>query len=256
MRVGGERAFVLHARPWRETSLLVELLSEHHGRIGVVARGVQGPKQQAKRAALQPWQAIEFDAVQRGELWTLARWEAVDAAPRHAGDAALAGFYVHELLLRLLPRQDAVPEVFLRYGQLRRELSSVTPPGAALPLAWVLRRFERDLLDALGLGLPWGETADGEALDPAARYRIDPEHGAWRDRSHASDSLRGSALRALAEDRCPPAEELGELRRVMKAILAHHLGGKPLKAWSLMAEVARVGRSAPGAGEGLVDPAE
>ena len=256
MRVGGERAFVLHARPWRETSLLVELLSEHHGRIGVVARGVQGTKQQAKRAALQPWQAIEFDAVQRGELWSLARWEAVDAAPRHSGDAALAGFYVHELLLRLLPRQDAVPEVFHRYATLRGELARVTPPTGPLPLAWTLRRFERDLLDALGLGLPWGETADGEALDPAGRYRIEPEHGAWRDRSHAPDSLRGSALLALAEDRCPPAEELGELRRGLRAVLAHHLGGKPLKAWSLMAEVARAGRSAAGAGERLVDPAE
>ncbi len=256
MRVGGERAFVLHARPWRETSLLVELLSEHHGRIGVVARGVQGAKQQARRAALQPWQAIEFDAAQRGELWTLARWEAVDAAPRHAGDTALAGFYVHELLLRLLPRQDAVPEVFLRYAALREELAQVTVPTGPQPLAWTLRRFERDLLEALGLGLPWGETADGEALDPAARYRIDPEHGAWRDRSHAPDSLRGSALLALAEDRCPPAEELGELRRGLRAILAHHLGGKPLKAWSLMAEVARVGRSAPGASERLVDPLE
>ena len=256
MRVGGERAFVLHARPWRETSLLVELLSEHHGRVGVVARGVQGAKQQARRAALQPWQAIEFDAVQRGELWSLVRWEAVDAAPRHAGDAALAGFYVHELLLRLLPRQDAVPEVFARYAALRAELAEVTPPDGPQPLAWTLRRFERDLLDALGLGLPWGETADGEALDPAARYRIDPEHGAWRDRSHAPDSLRGSALLALAEDRCPPGEELGELRRGLRAILAHHLGGKPLKAWSLMAEVARVGRSAPGAGERVVDPSE
>ncbi len=264
MRVGGERAFVLHARAWRETSLLVELLSEHHGRVGVVARGVQGPKQQAKRAALQPWQAIEFDAVQRGELWTLSRWEAVDAAPRHAGDAALAGFYVHELLLRLLPRQDAVPEVFARYASLRTQLATATSPSGASPLAWTLRRFERDLLDALGLGLPWGETAEGDALDPAARYRIDPEHGAWRDRSHAPDSLRGSALLALADDRLPAAEELGELRRGLRAVLAHHLGGKPLKAWSLMAEVARVGRGGPRSdeasvgdvGERFVDPPE
>lgn len=232
-RISGERAFVLHARPWRETSLLVELLTEGHGRVGAVARGVTGAKQQARRAALQPWQRIEFDALPKGELWTLSRWEAVDAAPRHVGDAALAGFYVHELLLRLLPRQDAVPEVFERYAALRRELSE------AGPLSWALRRFERDLLDALGLGLPWGETVDGEALDPAARYRIDPERGAWRDRSHAPDSLRGSALLALAEDRCPPAEELGELRRGLRAVLAHHLGAKPLKAWSLMAEVAR-----------------
>ena len=250
MRVTGELGFVLHARPWRETSLLVELLTERHGRVGVVARGVAGSKQQARRAALQPWQCIEFDALPKGELWTLARWEAVDAAPRHVGDAALAGFYVHELLLRLLPRQDAVPEVFARYAALRVELAAVDRPAAAAAdppptsLSWTLRRFERDLLDALGLGLPWGETADGGAIDPAGRYRIDPEHGTWRDRSHAPDSLRGSALIALAEDRPPPADELGELRRGLRAVLAHHLGGKPLKAWSLMAEVARVGRAA------------
>lgn len=257
-RILGERAFVLHARPWRETSLLVELLTARHGRVGAVARGVAGAKQQARRAALQPWQQLEFDALPKGELWTLSRWEAVDAAPRHVGDAALAGFYVHELLLRLLPRQDAVPEVFARHAALRDEL------GATPHLAWTLRRFERDLLEALGLGLPWAETADGEPLDPAARYRIDPEHGAWRDRSHGPESLRGSALLALAADRCPPAEELGELRRGLRAVLAHHLGGRPLKAWSLMADVARVGRSAgearsdPSAtvGEGVVDPLE
>ena len=264
MRIAGERAFVLHARAWRETSLIVELLTANHGRVGVVARGVQGAKQQAKRAALQPWQQIEFDALPKGELWTLSRWEAVDAAPRHVGNAALAGFYVHELLLRLLPRQDAVPEVFERYAALRGELAATT--SDAVPLSWTLRRFERDLLDALGLGPPWGETADGEALDPAARYRIDPEHGPWRDRSHASDSLRGSALLALAEDREPPSEELAELRRGLRAVLAHHLGGKPLKAWSLMAEVARVGRGlrpdpaldAPSmrGGEGFVDAVE
>lgn len=249
MRIAGERAFVLHARPWRETSLLLELLTEGHGRIGAVARGVQGMKQQSKRAALQPWQAIELDAASRGELWTLARWEAVDAAPRHVGDAALAGFYVHELLLRLLPRQDAVPEVFARYAALRAELAAI------VPLGWCLRRFERDLLEALGLGLAWGQTAEGDALDPAARYRIDPERGAWRDRSHGVESLRGSALLALAEDRCPPTEELAELRRALRGVLAHHLGGKPLKAWGLMAEVARVGRSGRG-GEDLVDPGE
>lgn len=250
MRIDGERAFVLHARPWRETSLLVELLTEGHGRVGAVARGVQGARKMAQRAALQPWQAIECSAVQRGELWTLARWEALDAAPRHVGEAALAGFYVHELLLRMLPRQDAVPEVFGRYAVLRREI------GLLEPLGWCLRRFERDLLDALGLGLPWAETAGGEALDPAARYRIDPGHGVWRDRSHAADSLRGSTLLALAEDRCPPAEELAELRRGLRAVLAHHLGGRPLKAWSLMAEVGRVGRSDGRGGQGFVDPAE
>ena len=95
------------------------------------------------------------------------------------------------------------------YAALRAELAAI------VPLGWCLRRFERDLLEALGLGLAWGQTAEGDALDPAARYRIDPERGAWRDRSHGVESLRGSALLALAEDRCPPAEELAELRALL-----------------------------------------
>lgn len=234
MRVVGERAFVLHARPWRETSLLVELLTENHGRVGGLARGVQSARRQAQRAALQPWQHIAFDADARGELWTLKSWEALDAAPRHAGDAALAGFYAHELLLRLLARQDAVPEVYARHAALRGEL------GTLAPLAWCLRRWERDLLDALGLGIDWASAAGGEPLDPAARYRIDPEQGLWRDRSHGAEAARGSALIALAEDRCPPQEELAELRRLLRTAIEHHLGGKPLRAWSLMAEVQRV----------------
>lgn len=89
MRYTAEPAFVLHARPWRETSLLVEVLSAAHGRLGLVARGVTGPKKHALRAALQPLQSIRFDAVQAGELARLVAAEAVDAAPVLHGDPAL-----------------------------------------------------------------------------------------------------------------------------------------------------------------------
>ena len=89
MRYAAEPAFVLHARRWRETSLLVEVLSADHGRLGLLARGVQGPKRQALRAALQPLQAIRFDAVQRGELAQLSAAEVADAVPAPHGDAAL-----------------------------------------------------------------------------------------------------------------------------------------------------------------------
>ncbi|HEX6265729.1 MAG TPA: DNA repair protein RecO, partial [Burkholderiales bacterium] len=139
MRLTAEPAFVLHARPWRESSLLVEVLSAGHGRLGLVARGVQGPKRHLLRAALQPLQYIRFDAVQRGELATLAAAEALDAAPRLVGDAMLAGFYLNELTLRLAPRGDPQPEMFDAYRITRRRLAGTDP------LAWTLRRFERDL---------------------------------------------------------------------------------------------------------------
>ena len=104
MRIEGEPAYVLHARAWRETSLLVEVLAAEHGRMGLVVRGVRGPKRHVLRAALQPLQHIRVDAVQRGELAQLRAAEALDAAPVLAGEAAMAGFYLNELVLRLAPR--------------------------------------------------------------------------------------------------------------------------------------------------------
>lgn len=236
MRVLAQPAYVLHTRPWRETSLIVELLTRDHGRVGVVARGVQGAKRHPLRAALQPLQHLRLDFLPRGELARLLQAEALDAAPRLAGDALMAAFYANELLLRLLPRNDPAPEMYLRYGELREGLAG------GEPLAWSLRRFERDLLDLLGYGLPLDTAADGEPIDPAARYLLDAEQGALRDRSHAPGSTSGAALLALAGDRCPPPDQLLELRGALRRVLAEHLGPQGLKSWGLLSELARVGR--------------
>ena len=240
MRIDDEPAFVLHARPWRETSLLVVALSLHHGRIGLLARGVQGPRKQALRAALQPLQAIRFDAVQRGELAQLRRAEAQDAAPRLAGETMLAGFYVNELVLRLAPRQDPLPELHHAYALTRERLR------AGEPLAWTLRRFERDLLEALGVGPDWAHEADGRPLDPAMRYRLDPEQGPLRvlsepDGEDRQRAATGSALLALARDAMPAAGELAGLRLALRGVLAHHLGPQGLRSWQLLGDLARVG---------------
>lgn len=238
MRFAGEPAFVLHARAWRETSLLVEVLSAEHGRIGLVARGVQGPKRHALRAALQPMQSIRFDAVQRGELAQLASAEAVDAAPLLQGDAAMAAFYLNELCLRLAPRQDPQPELHAAYAQARERLR------AGEPLAWTLRRFERDLLDALGSGFAFDVEGDGLPIDPAARYTLDPEQGPRRVLGERAGSRRetatGRALLALAGDTLPQRDDLAGLRLPLRAVLLHHLGGRGLKSWDMMGELARL----------------
>src|SRR5690606_22616185 len=241
MRITGEPACVLHTRPWRETSLLIEVLTAAHGRIGLLGRGVQGPKKHALRAALQPLQHVRIDAVQRGELAQLRNAEALDAAPMLTGEAALAAFYVNELVLRLAPRGDPQPELFHAYAVLRERLR------AGGGLAWTLRRFERDLLEALGVGFEFATDGDGQAIDPAARYRIDPEHGPRRllsDRGHGdrSDAATGSALLLLAEagEAAPDAEDLSGLRRALRPVLAHHLGGRPLKSWDLVLDLGRL----------------
>ena len=241
MRIEGETGFVLHARPWRETSLLVEVLSAGHGRIGLVARGVQSPKRQVLRAALQPLQHIRCDAVMAGELAQLRAAEALDAAPQLGGDALLAAFYLNELVLRLAPRQDPLPELDAAYARTRERLR------AGEPLAWTLRRFERDLLAALGVGFELDCDGDGEPLDPAARYRLDPEHGPSRlrsDRGHGerNAAATGSALLALGADRQPLAADLASLRLPLRVVLAHHLGSRGLKSWEMAASLGRWNR--------------
>jgi DNA repair protein RecO (recombination protein O) len=244
MRYAAEPAFVLHARAWRETSLLIEVLSREHGRVGLVARGVQGPKKHVLRAALQPLQHIRFDAVQRGELAQLTGAEAIDDAPRLQGEAMLAGFYLNELMLRLAPRHDAQETLYAVYGETRARLALPD-----LSLAWTLRRFERDLLEALGVGFAWDTDGDGRDIDPAARYRLDAEHGPRRvlgettnaGRSERGDTATGRALLALAADAEPVAEDMPGLRRAIRTLLLQHLGGRGLKSWELIAGLPRTG---------------
>ena len=97
-------------------------------------------------------------------------------------------------------------------------------------------------LNALGYGLPLEVDAHGDAVDPAARYQLDPERGPVRDARHQPDSPSGAARLALAADRLPPTAQLAELRLALRGVLQAHLGSAPLKSWGLMSELARLGR--------------
>lgn len=242
MRLESSAAFVLHSRPWREISLLLEVFCAEHGRLGLVARGVASSKRHVLRAALQPLQCIRLEALARGELATLQTAEAVDVAPRLAGDAALAGFYLNELTLRLVPRQDPLPLLHAAYARARQSL------GTEIALAWTLRRYERDLLDAIGFGFEWDSDSEGREIDPSARYLFDPEHGLRRLRHERSLQERqyaatGSALLAMAADRQPDEADLLSLRRPMRQLLAHYLGKRGLKSWEMAAQLQRLGRT-------------
>lgn len=235
MLIEDDTGFVLHARAYRETSLLVEVLSAEHGRIGLLARGVSTAKGQVLRAALQPLQWIRFSALQRGELAQLRGAEALDVAPRLLGQAMLAGFYLSELTLRLAPRQDPLPELYLAFGEARARLAV----GAGL--AWTLRRFERELLAALGVGFDLETASDGQPIDPAARYELDPQEGPQRLLSERGGERRaaatGSALLALAADDEPEAADLASLRLPMRRVLTHHLGARGLKSWEMLEQL-------------------
>ncbi|MDX1561805.1 MAG: DNA repair protein RecO, partial [Gammaproteobacteria bacterium] len=138
-----ERAYVLHQRPYRNTSMIVECLTERHGRQSFVAQGARRAERRP-RTPLEPFRPLRVSWVRRGELGRLTELEAERASIGLNGDALLAGFYLNELLLRLLPRGDQNEPIYRCYSHCLDRLA------AAKPAARAVRLFELDLLDALG----------------------------------------------------------------------------------------------------------
>jgi len=232
MRLDQQPAYVLHARPYRETSLLLECLTRDHGRLGVVARGVRGERAKLRRAQLEPFQPLALDLLLRGEMATLTGAETVGMPLRLGGDHGLAGLYLNELVVRLTARQDAQPALFDAYARTLARLAAGEPAG------WTLRRFERDLLEAIGYGLQLRCEAGGEeVLQAQAHYRYDVEQGAVRCAAGAARAVRGGDLLALAEDRMPDPAGAAALRRLMREVICYHLGGGELRAWRMLAGV-------------------
>ncbi|MDE2154512.1 MAG: DNA repair protein RecO [Xanthomonadaceae bacterium] len=230
MRIEQQPAYVLHARPYRETSLLLECLTREHGRLGVVARGVRGERSRLRRAQLEPFQSLALDLLVRGEMGTLIAIEPVGAPRRLPGNTGLAGLYLNELVVRLTERQDPMPFLFDAYARTLARLAS----GESM--AWSLRRFERDLLQAIGYGLQLRhELETGEPLLPDATYRYRAEHGAVRCSADCAQALLGRDLLALEQDRMPDGSGMKALREMMREVIRFHLGGAEMRAWRVLA---------------------
>lgn len=230
-RIQDQPAFVLHRRQYSESSLLIEALTPEQGRVGLIARGARGSRS-ALPALLQPFQELRLDFSGSGELQRLTRAEAAAPALALREEHALAGLYLNELIVRLLARGDANPPLYARYRAALVDLA-----GAPV-LAWVLRCFERDLLDALGYATDFASDAQGTPLDPAGRYRFEPESG-FVGVGEDVPGYSGRALLAMAGDEMPQPVELRELRRLFRELIGGHLRGEPLRSWSLMRELAR-----------------
>ena len=227
MRIENQPAFILHARPWRETSLLIEAFTRDHGRVGLVARGVRGAKTRFARASLQPLQPLLLGWSARGELGTLTGAEQTGSPWRLSGDALFAGMYVNELVLRLSSRNDAHPVAFGAYTECLARLAG------GEDIAWTLRRFERDLLADLGYALMLTQAADDAPINPTAAYAYIGDEGPvpWRPDSGCA-RVSGASLLALDGDERPDAGKLAELRRLMRSVIRELVGGE-LNAWAL-----------------------
>ncbi|HEX6997089.1 MAG TPA: DNA repair protein RecO [Gammaproteobacteria bacterium] len=232
-----ERGFVLHQRPYRNTSQLLECLTAAHGRVGLVARGSRRPGSR-ERALLQPFTPLKLSWNRRGDLGRLTYVEPEGAAHRLEGQALLAGFYVNELVLRLLARGDSNAEVFSCYSRCLAELAD----GAGAARA--LRLFELRLLQALGYGLELDrDLGTGEPIVAERRYAFELERGFVASDGPVDpfdddgDIYSGADLIALRDEALDTATSLRAAQRLLARVLDAYLGERPLKTRAVLRDI-------------------
>ena len=204
-----EPAFVLHAYPYRETSLIVEAFTPNYGRVAMVARGAKRPRSET-RGLLQAFQPLTLSWAGTGELKTLMKAEWRGGMPLPGGSALLAGFYVNELLMKLLPREDAHPALFDEYAAVLAALTERTVPAEQ---AAVLRRFEVRLLAELGYALALTRDVEsGEPIAPQGRYHYVFDRGPMRIAANEAHEP-GGARAAGARRHAAGADDAGFPRR-------------------------------------------
>jgi DNA repair protein RecO (recombination protein O) len=230
-RVSLQPAYVLHHRPFRDTSRIVDLFTRDYGRTAVVARAVRAPTSRLK-GLLQPFSALMVSFSTKGELGTLSGAEAT-AAGHFAlgGDALLSAFYVNELLLRLMEKGDPHPEVYGEYERTLNRLANEPSPHEPL------RVFEKRLLEALGYGLNLGhDIVTGEPLVAEKHYEFVLEEGPTATHASATGALvfPGRSLMALAEERLGDERCMRHARILLRSALDLYLGSRPLRTREVM----------------------
>lgn len=230
-RVDQQPSFVLHTRPWRETSLVVELLTRDHGRVAVVAKGARRPHS-ALRGVLMGFQSLAVDWSGGGEVKTLIRAERAGFQPLLDGRALLCGYYLNELVVHLSAREDPHPGVFEAY------VAAVTALAGKAPPAPVLRRFELALLRELGYGVELErEAGSGAPVEAGQRYAYIIERGPVRGTVTDGVEVDGQTLLALANDDFSAAQTLSESKALLRLLINHHLGGRELQSRRVFKEL-------------------
>ena len=237
-----QHAFVLHAYPYRETSLIVEALTVDYGRVALVARGAKRPRSEL-RGVLQAFQPLSLSWAGSGELKTLLRAEWRGGLPLVSGSALLCGFYLNELLLKLLAREDAHPRLVGDYADALARLAGGADQAA------VLRQFELRLLTELGYALPLTHEADtGAPVDPEARYYYAFERGPRLTVSEPGrryPQVRGATLLALADQNFAATDAAAEAKRLMREVLDHYLEQRAIFSRRVVRDLQALDETAP-----------
>ena len=233
-RRDAEPAYLLHTYPYRETSLVAEVYSRHQGRVAVIARGARRPRS-ALRGVLMAFQPLLLGWAGKSELKTLhkAEWQGGYAPLR--GLSLICGFYLNELMLKLMPREDPHELLFDAYAEALTQLAAGGDHAA------VLRRFERILLQELGYGLALDREAEsGAGISAELNYRYVPERGpvlATRDQGQSGVELAGQTLIDMAMERYADPRTVQQSKTLMRALINHCLGDQTLHTRQLLRDL-------------------
>jgi DNA repair protein RecO (recombination protein O) len=223
--------FVLHTYPFKETSLVVELFSRDFGRVAAIAKGARRPRS-AMRGMLQAFQPLLATWSGKSELRNLHSLDWGEGLLLLNGEALMCGFYLNELLLRLLPREDPHTALFDYYSQTLRYLA------AAEPMAPTLRRLELKMLQELGYAVPLTHQVEGTPIEPEREYLYLPERGAVSPGDNETGvQLSGKTLLDMARDDYSDPATLLQSKQLMRMLLAHYLGDKPLHTRQLLIDL-------------------
>lgn len=210
-------AYVLHSRPYRENSALVDFLTPQ-GRLRAVLRNARGKAGTLAR----PFVPLEAEFRGRGELKNVGRMEGAGIARWLVGEALFSGMYLNELLIRLLPAEDPHPAVFDHYA------ATLVALAEGRPLEPLLRSFEWRLLDDLGYGFALDTDVDGQPLEADGLYRLRVDAGLERVWLLQPGLFQGVELLAMSDADWDTPGALPAAKRLMRQALAVHLGGRPL----------------------------
>ncbi len=237
-RVDQQPAFVLHSYPWRETSLIVDVLTRDHGRMALVARGAKRPTSHF-RGLLAPFAPIAVCWSGRAEIKSLIRAEWVGGLAPLRGDELLSAFYLNELLVRLLARADPHEALFFSYAHALRALSLDAPAREQS-----LRGFELDLLREIGVAPSFETAGDGAPIQADAWYRVDPEQGVRRVAEASAQQgeycVRGHSMQALARRDLAAVAGAGDARTLLRQLIGYHLRGRPLNTQRILADLRKL----------------
>ncbi|MGJ7096839.1 DNA repair protein RecO [Vibrio hannami] len=228
-----QRCFVLHRRPYSESSLILDVFSEEYGRLSIMSKGSRSKRSNLK-GALQPFTPLLMKWSGGGSMKTLRQAEPISLGLPLTGVNLYSAMYVNELLGRVLESETPYPALFHDYLQVLTELAQSDNPEPAL------RRFELALLSAMGYGVDFLHCAGtGESVDPDMTYRYREQKGFIASVRRDNLTFLGNELIAIAERRFMTKEQLIAAKRFTRIALKPYLGGKPLKSRELFANRTR-----------------